>query len=279
MIVPRTAQAPSAVADHYDELDPVYRHLWGEDLHHGYWQTGRETPAEAVAALSALVGRMLDVAPGDRLVDIGCGYGATARRFAALGAIVTGFSLSERQIAQARAHEGVTLAVRDWLDNDLEDAAYDGAYAIESSEHMADKSGFFTEAARVLKPGGRLVVCAWLAGDPVPGWQVDHLLRPICEEGRLPSLGTAADYERLARDAGFAPTHFADISDKVSRTWPICLSRFLRAFATRADIRRIALRGRNRAFALSLPRLILAYRTGALRYGVFRFEVPMIPAV
>ena len=274
MILPRVTRSRLEVADHYDELDPIYRDLWGEDVHHGLWRTGRENVAEAVAALSELVGRTLNFSVGDALVDIGCGYGGTARRFAALGAKVTGLSVSQAQIARAMPHEGVTLRVEDWLENSLPDASFDGAYAIESSEHMTDKPAFFAQAARILKPGGRLVVCAWLANEPVPQWQVDHLLRPICDEGRLPSMGTAADYERMARDAGFVGCTYTDISDAVARTWTICLGRFLHAFATRADVRRIALSGRNRAFALSLPRLILAYRTGAMRYGIFRFDMP-----
>jgi tocopherol O-methyltransferase len=277
MILPRLSQPAHAVADHYDELDSIYRSLWGEDVHHGLWNTGRESVSEAVTALSALVGRILDVSAGDALVDIGCGYGGTARRFAALGATVTGLSVSEAQIARASPRDGVTFLVEDWLENTLPRASFDGAYAIESSEHMADKPSFFVEAARVLKPGGRLVVCAWLANEPVPRWQVDHLLRPICEEGRLPSMGTAAEYERMARDAGFVSCEYRDISTSVARTWTICLGRFLHAFATRADVRRIALSGRNRAFALSLPRLILAYRTGAMRYGIFRFDMPPAP--
>ncbi len=274
MIRPRSAQAVRAVADHYDELDPFYRDLWGEDVHHGLWRTGRESVAEAVGALSETVGEWLGIAPGRRLVDIGCGYGGTARRFAARGAVVTGLSVSEAQIAHVAPQDGVTVMVQDWLTNTLPTSEYDGAYAIESSEHMVDKPAFFAEAFRVLKPGGRLVVCAWLADDPVPKWQHDHLLRPICEEGRLPSMGTAAEYEAMARQAGFVAARYQDISASVAKTWTICLSRFLRAFVTRADARRIALSGRNGVFALSLPRLILAYRTGAMRYGVFRFDVP-----
>jgi len=272
MIVPRHAQSTAAVAHHYDELDPLYRELWGEHVHHGFWRTGRETPAEAVAALSDLVAETLAFGPGAKLVDIGCGYGATARRFADAGASVTGLSLSAEQIAHAPPHDGVTLLRQDWLANGLPDGRFDGAYAIESSEHMVDKPAFFAQAARVLVPGGRLVVCAWLAADPVPRWQVDHLLRPICEEGSLPSMGTAAEYQAMAEAAGLRMRLHRDLSAEVARTWTICLRRFLAAFAMRADVRAKVLGAANRSFAFSLPRLILAYRTGAMRYGLFCFE-------
>lgn len=274
MIVPRQAQSAATTAHHYDELDPLYRDLWGEHVHHGLWQSGRETAAEAVVALSDLVGATLGFGPGARLVDIGCGYGATARHFAGKGAVVTGLSLSAEQIAHAPPQENVTLIVRDWLANGLPSARFDGAYAIESSEHMVDKPAFFAEAARVLAPGAPLVVCAWLAAERTPRWQVDHLLRPICEEGSLPSMGTAAEYRAMAEAAGFETHSYRDISAQVARTWTICLGRFLAAFATRSDVRAQVLGASNRRFALSLPRLILAYRTGAMRYGLFRFDKP-----
>ena len=262
------------MADHYDELDPIYRALWGEHVHHGVWTTGRETSQQAVVALSDLVAARLRFGADDRLVDIGCGYGATARRFAAEGAIVTGLTLSRAQIEAAPPAADVTLLCRDWLANALPDAAFDGAYAIESSEHMVDKPRFFAEARRVLRPGAPLVVCAWLAGAHPTQWQVDHLLEPICHEGRLPSLGSAAEYRAMAEAAGFACRDFADISASVAHTWTLCFWRFVRALMVDAKVRRAALTARNRLFALSLPRLMLAYRTGAVRYGVFTFVAP-----
>lgn len=272
MIVPDIPQNAAAVANHYDELDPVYRRLWGEHVHHGLWTTGRETPTEAVEVMIDTVGDRLRLAPGEACVDIGCGYGGTARRLAATRSVtVTGFTLSAEQARFAAAHPaaGVDIRVRDWLANGLPDASADAAWAIESSEHMVDKPAFFAEAHRVLRPGGRFVVCAWLAGTGAHGWKVRHLLEPICREGRLPSMGTREDYEAMATAAGFALTGYEDVSRRVARTWSICAQRFVNALVSDHETRRLALAARNRVFALTLPRLILAYRTGAMRYGIF----------
>lgn len=273
MILAAAAQTPAHVADHYDELDPFYRELWGEHVHHGLWSTGRETAAEAVDALSDHVGAALAVKPGARLVDIGCGYGGTARRLAArLGVEVTGLTLSAVQARHAPPRPGVTLLVRDWLANGLPDAAFDAAYAIESTEHMADKPAVLAEAARVLRPGGRLVVCAWLAETGAAPWKVRHLLEPICREGAMPSMGTREDYAGWAGAAGLKALSYEDVSAKVARTWTLCAARFARAMLTDPPKRRLAFAARNRLFALSVPRLMLAYRTGAMRYGVFAWE-------
>lgn len=277
MIIPDTPQPIARVAAHYDELDLAYRWVWGEHVHHGYWKTGRESPAEAAEALLDLVETRLDLHAGENICDIGCGYGASAARLATHRDVsVVGLTVSgtQQEIAQARETPGFTCLLADWLDNSLADASFDHAYAIESSEHMADKARFFAEARRVLRPGGRLVVCAWLEGPTVRSWEVEHLLKPICAEGRLPSMGSGADYERLAGDAGFALCEFVDISREVRRTWSICLRRLGMGLIVNRAIRRLALRSdiQSRSFMLSLPRLIVALRTGAMRYGIFTWE-------
>lgn len=276
MIEPKTIQAPQDVAGHYDELDAIYREIWGEHVHHGLWRTGRESVAEATDALSDLVGAELGASPGDHVADIGCGYGATAARLAdKLGLSVTGFTLSQEQAKVARTHDGpLAFHVRDWLDNGQPDAAFDHAYAIESTEHIGDKQKLFAEAARTIRPGGRFVVCAWLSEDAPSARRVRHLLEPICREGRLPGMGTRGEYEGWAAAAGFDTIRYQDLSRQVRRTWSIVTRRVLGKLVTTRRYRRYLLGrdNRHRQFALSLPRLILAFRTGAMRYGVFTFE-------
>ena len=276
MIEPRTLQTGADVAGHYDELDEIYREIWGEHVHHGLWRTGRESVEQATDALADLVAERMVPTAGDRLADIGCGYGKTAARLAdKLRLSVTGFTLSEEQAKVARARPGdLTFHVRDWLANGMADAAFDHAYAIESTEHMADKQGLFLEVARTLKPGGRFVVCAWLSEDQPSRWRVRHLLEPICREGRLPGMGTREEYRLWAEAAGLELVQYQDVSRQVRRTWSIVTRRVLAKLATTRRYRRyLTSRDKqHRQFALSLPRLILAYRTGAMRYGVFTFQ-------
>ena len=274
-------QTAADVGGHYDELDAVYREIWGEHVHHGYWRTGRETDREATEALVALVADRLDLVEGQAVCDIGCGYGASAEFLAQRhGVRVTGLTLSAAQarIGQARTPAAGAIAIlqRDWLDNGLGDAAFDRAYAIESSEHMVDKQGFFTEAMRVLKPGGRLVVCAWLARTDPSAFEIRHLLEPICREGRLPSMGSREAYEGLAQAAGFTSLGYDDIGREVRRTWSIVGRRVARRLLTDRAFRRLAFSPstRNRSFLFSLPRLRIALQTGAMRYGVLAWEKP-----
>lgn len=92
----------------------------------------------------------------------------------------------------------------------------------------------------------------------------------------MPGMGTAAEYVSLAASAGFALLDHQDVSRQVSRTWTICAKRLAHRLVTDAPTRRFLLDGnaRNRVFALTLLRLIVAYRTGAMRYGIFTFRRP-----
>ena len=74
--------------------------------------------------------------------------------------------------------------------------------AIESLSHMADKERAIAECARVLRPGGRLVVCDWLSAEHPSRRARKLLLEPICREGRLPSMASVGEYVELMRAAG-----------------------------------------------------------------------------
>ena len=183
---------------------------------------------------------------------------------------------SEAQAAwgrQAAAREGtyVELRVHDWLANDLQPESADAVIAIESVSHMSDPGRAFSEAARVLRPGGRLVVCDWLAREARSKWRDERLLEPICREGRLPAMRTAREYGALLASAGLTVESFADESRRVSRTWPICLRRTAGRMVTDHEARRFLLSSRNpdRIFALTMFRILAAYGTRAMVYGIF----------
>jgi tocopherol O-methyltransferase len=274
MIIPKTTQSAADVAKHYDNLDRFYREIWGEHVHHGLWRTGRETPLEACVALSAAVADRLALKPGETVCDVGCGYGGTSRILADMGAEVTGLTLSEKQLAYAEsAHprDNPKLMVRDWLENRFPDASFDAVLSIESSEHMVDKPLFFAEVARTLKPGGRFANCVWLSSENPSPAAINHLLEPICREGRLPSMGSESEYRAMMAKAGLEVTSFEDLTAQVWRTWWLCLTRAAIGIATDRAYRAFLLDPRNsdRSFAITLLRILWAYRSGAMRYGLF----------
>jgi tocopherol O-methyltransferase len=277
MIKPHLPLTVGAVADHYQELDRLYREIWGEHVHHGLWRTGRETPLEAVEQLVEFVAGQAGIQTGKCVCDIGSGYGASARYMARkFGTKVTALTIVPAQHDYANAtsqgNDNPRYLLRDWLANDLSTAAFDAAYAIESTEHMEDKARAFAEAYRVLRPDSRFAICAWIANESARPWQRRHLLEPICREGRLTGMGTERDYRELLETAGFEVEAVTDLTREVRGTWGICLNRAVgRLFADRtARAFLFNEASRNRIFLLTMGRIWIAYRTGAMRYLVFR---------
>ena len=274
MIVPRQAVDAAQVAAHYDELDVFYREIWGEHVHHGLWRGGNETPEQATLALVQRVAELARIVSGDRVCDIGSGYGASARWLAehreAQVMALTVTPAQHRFASMLNPHgENPVYLLRDWHENGLDAESFDAAIAIESMSHMADKKRALAEAARVLKPGGRLVKCLWLAREN-PGCLASRLLEPICREGRLPGLPTEIEYRNLLADAGFEIQQFDDESRTVRRTWTICIARAMKAVCVDRRYRRFLFNAemRNREFFLTMFRILAAYHLGAMRYGI-----------
>jgi tocopherol O-methyltransferase len=277
VIIPHADVADAAaVAAHYDELDDLYRSFWGTDLHHGYWITGKESTEQAAANLSRLVAEQAEIKPGDRVCDLGCGYGAAAilwqRDF---GAVVTGITISEKQFFWGKSavagNPHIRLIFGDALRSGLSSQSFDVVTAIESSEHIRDKTSFFAEAHRLLRPGGRCVVAAWLTRHCPSPWESKYLLGPICREGRLAGMASAAEYVRMLENAGFHDIRFSDLTAQVRKTWRVCALRVVRRFLGSSSFRRL-LWSRdftNRVFAKTVFRIWLAYRTGSMRFALF----------
>lgn len=266
----------ATIARHYDSLDFFYRDIWGVHIHHGLWLTGHESPDEAADQMSRRALAPLGLAPGSRLVDVGCGYGGTARIAAREhGAQVLGYTVSAAQKAfadqQTVSRGSVEIRVQDWAEAKPSDASFDALLSLESIEHMPDRLAFAREARRVLRPGGRMVVATWLVADRISGWSRRHLLDPIAAEGRQAPLITAGALTDLLHAAGFANVEVDDLGAQVRRTWTVVIRRMLLRVLTRPRYWRFVCdaSASDRVFALTAARIWTAYRTGAMRYALF----------
>ncbi|MEX0599043.1 MAG: methyltransferase domain-containing protein, partial [Rhodothermales bacterium] len=205
------------------------------------------------------------------------GYGASARQLAAdFGVDVTAVTLSPAQhayaVRQSAENHAPTYVLGNWLENDLPEDSYDAAYAIESLSHITDLSRCVEEVRRVLRRGGRFVICAWTAVEKPTNRQVRYLLDPICRDGRLAHLSTVTHYAETLERAGFVIEEFRDLTDGVRRTWTLALRRTAAALLSQPSLVRTLARsdGEHRTFLTTIVRIWMAYRTEAMRYGLLK---------
>ena len=134
---------------------------------------------------------------------------------------------------------------------------------------MPERQRVFDEMARVLRPGGRLVLCVWASGEAPAAWEVRHLLEPICREGRLAGMGSLAENRAWLERAGLVIETEEDWSRRVARTWTVVARRVASRLITDRRWRRFVLDSQeaDRVFALTVARLRLAFASGAMRYG------------
>lgn len=110
-----------------------------------------------------IVANDLQLRPGDKVLDLGCGCGAIAEHMADLtGAIPFGVNLDRSQIEKAWRNPNLpkdNFSVGDFNKVlEFDDASMDAVYAIQPMTYVSDHAHTFAEVFRVLKPGGRFVI-------------------------------------------------------------------------------------------------------------------------
>ena len=138
------------------------------------WEKGDFTKIAASMRGSgeALVGE-LGIAPGMRMLDLGCGDGTTAVPAAKLGAEVTGVDIAANLVAAGNARaEAAGLTDLHFEEGDasdlegLDDADYDLVLSMFGAMFAPQPGDVAKEMVRVTKPGGRIVMGNWIPGDP-----------------------------------------------------------------------------------------------------------------
>ena len=204
----RHSQARDArsVRHHYDVSNDFFKLFLGDSLTYScaLFSRGARTLGEAQEAKLELVCQKLALSPGDRVLDVGCGWGSFAMHAAANHDVsVVGITLSEPQAALAReraAERGladrVDIRVMDY--RDLADEPFDAVASIGMVEHVgaAQIDAYARQVARLVKPGRRVLnhgIARLRVGDPEAGPFSERYVFPDAAPLHLSRIQTAME--------------------------------------------------------------------------------------
>lgn len=216
----------AAISHHYDVGNDFYEMVLGTSMVYScaYFEEPGATLEDAQRDKLDLVCRKLGLREGERLLDVGCGWGSMAIHAAReYGVQVTGVTLSREQAAYARkriADEGLTdrieIRVQDY--RDVKDGPYDAISSIGMAEHVGSVRyrEYADDLFALLKPGGRLLnhQIARRPEKDESRYRIDDFIDAyVFPDGELAPLGrTVATLEEAgfeARDVESLREHYA----------------------------------------------------------------------
>ena len=190
-----------AVARHYDVSNDFYRLILGDTMTYScaYFREPAMALDEAQRAKHDLICAKLGLREGDRLLDVGCGWGEmvihTARRHgvSAVGVTVSAAQaeLAEKRVAEAGVAGQVEIRLQDY--RDVADGPFDAISSVGMFEHvgLSELERYFALLAGLLRPGGRLLNHAISRVDPRQGSfdRNSFIARYVFPDGELHEVG------------------------------------------------------------------------------------------
>lgn len=265
--------------DYYnsEDADNFYFSVWGgEDLHIGCYESEDEPIVDASRRTVARIAECLKGLPaGARVLDIGAGYGGSARYLAReFGYHVTALNLSEvenerdRQMNREQGLEDLIDVVDGDFENlPFEDNAFDAVWSQDAILHSGDRKRVFEEVDRVLRPGGQFVLT-----DPLQKAGVDPVdLEAVYERIHLDSLGSVETYDSYADDLGWDKVDFHAMPDQLPRHYQRVHDVLTERRAELAETISEAYMSRMQE---GLQHWIHAGKAGRLNWGIFHYSKP-----
>ncbi|HWO25550.1 MAG TPA: cyclopropane-fatty-acyl-phospholipid synthase family protein [Kofleriaceae bacterium] len=262
-------RARRAISYHYD-LPVEFWRLWlDDDLLYtcGYYLHPEDDIHAAQRQKLAVVTTKIRLAAGDRVLDLGCGWGGFLLHAARAGAHVTGVTLSEpqaiearRRIAEAGQTSRCTLEVCDYRDF-RSAASFDAVVALGIMEHVGEAAypAFYEAAYRALRPGGLMLAQAITHPAGAQYGTAHELIHDyVFPEAMIEPVGTMLLH---AERAGFEVRDVESLADHYVLTFGQWRARLE---ANAAEIRRLVGDPRYRAFRAYLAGFASEFRRARL---------------
>ena len=212
MIAQRQKNYMNMVNHFYDVVTDFYEYGWGDCFHFGFRFAG-EGFQESLRRTEYYLALRLGMNHSTHVVDIGCGVGGPMRNMARFtGSKITGVNNNAYQIKIGTKHNarwGLSQQC-DFLQSDfmkipVADNSFDHGYAIEATCHAPDKVACYSEAFRIIKPGGYFAAYDWCVTEKFDASNKQHVAtREGIEVGNgLPVLATTQECVAALQKAGF----------------------------------------------------------------------------
>lgn len=221
-------QPRQEIIDYYHTAESRwgYQLLLGGVKHFGYYPEGHEhiSMQQAMQNMMEQVGQRLALSAGSRVLDAGCGEGATAihlaqsHRFNIEGVDILDFNIerAKQKTAEAHATASFTLASYDKLP--FADQSFDGIYTLETLLHATNADEVLREFYRVLRPGGRIVMFEYTVPEMKDmDERQQRIFRIIAEGSAMHSFlsFTHGSFSARTSRAGFGDVRVEDLTERM----------------------------------------------------------------
>ena len=267
----------SVSRDYYNSTpaDRFYATIWGgEDIHVGLYENEDDTVFDASRrTVDRMISLLPEMTEETEVVDLGAGYGGAARYLVdRFGCSVTCLNLSEVQNRRNRelnrkagVQDRIQVVDGNFEDVPFPDEHFDVVWSQDSFLHSGYRVRAINEAARILKPGGKLIFT-----DPMQAEDCDAAdLKPVLERIHLDSLGSIPFYRDAATQVGLSEERVVEMSQHVSTHY----SRILQEIEDREE-EMVKLCGSEyiERMKKGLRHWIENGEKGNLRWGILLFE-------
>ncbi|WP_446011228.1 SAM-dependent methyltransferase [Candidatus Electrothrix sp.] len=206
--------------------------LGTNNIHYGYWEDGhwegvqRKDHRDALERMNAVMAKAARISVEDTVLDAGCGTGGSAVWLAkTMKCRVTGVTLCEQHIPLAERFARKNnvdhlcqFFCKDFSDTCLDPVSFDVVWVLESSCYALDKKKLLEEAARLLKPGGRLVVADGFLQQAELSEDEQEMLNRWMLGWAVPNVLNVDQFGRYLEESGFEDISFDEITENILPT-------------------------------------------------------------